>query len=231
MTMNDAAIVTLAIGEKHLNYWRQYCQPTVEAYAQKHQYDLIVVSQPLDTSPAAAARSPAWQKSLILSQEFAAKYRQIVLLDSDIAINVADAPRITDQVPVVNIGGVISGSQVHPDLRLLLLYRLTGRPTFYERDQRQWREHQAWFYQQFGLSPIDAGIVQSGVLVASPRYHRQLFETVYHATWPVIEARTFEQVPLSHAILSSGLFRQIDTRFNSVFFETLLVTYPYLLDE
>src|SRR5262245_59827961 len=122
--MNDAAIVTLAIGEKHLAYWRRYCQPSVEAYAQKQGYDLIVVTETVDMSPAAAGRSPAWQKCLMLSQEFAAPYRQIVLIDCDIAINVDHAPRITDQAHVPFVGGVISGSHIHPDLRLVLLHRL-----------------------------------------------------------------------------------------------------------
>ena len=229
--MGDAAIVTLAVGEKHLAYWRRYCQPSVEAYARKQGYDLIVITEPLDRSDAAAGRSASWQKCLILGQEFAAKYRQVVLLDSDIAINVESAPRITEQAPVVMIGGVISGSHIHPDLRLVLLHRMTGQPLSYERGQVQWREYQGEYYKQFGLSPMDMGIVQAGVLVASPRYHRELFERVYQASWPAEQARTYEQVPLSHAILSSGMFRQIDTRFNSVFFETLLVHYPYLLLE
>jgi hypothetical protein len=41
----------------------------------------------------------------------------------------------------------------------------------------------------------------------------------------------YEQIPLSHALLTQGLFHAVDTRFNSVFRETLLVHYPFLLNK
>jgi hypothetical protein len=225
--LNESAIVTLAIGEKQLTYWRNCCERTWRAYAEKQRYDVIVVSEPLDTSSSAASRSPAWQKCLVLSQAFAAKYRQIVVLDSDIIINAQIAPRITDQVPVGAIGAIVSGSHILEDLRPVLLSRLRRTQYDYERGRSAWKEDQDNYYRQYGLDPHPAGILQTGVLVASPQHHRSLFEGVYTAAVSK-EHRTFEQVPLSHMILNSGQFRQIDTRFNSVFYETMLVHYPYL---
>ena len=43
-----------------------------------------------------------------------------------------------------------------------------------------------------------------------------------------LETRSYEQIPLSHAIQTAGLFQSIDTRFNSIFYESMLVHYPYL---
>jgi hypothetical protein len=223
--MKEAAIVSLAIGDEHLAYWRRYCEATWKAYVQKCGYDMIMVTEPIDRSPAAATRSPAWQKCLILSQPFAADYRQIIWLDCDIAINASAAPRITDQAPLDRLSGVISGSHVHEDLRPVLLHRLRGNPVPYERGLRQWQEDQAAYYA--GLPERYGGIVQTGVLVASPQHHRTLFEAVYRTAYP--ENRNYEQLPLSYAALSTGVFHPIDTRFNSVFFETMLVHYPYLL--
>jgi hypothetical protein len=225
--MNNIAIVALAIGEQHLAYWRKYCQASWRAYAQKCGYDLILVTEPFDDSSRAAARSPAWQKCLVLSQEFSAKFRQIVLLDTDILINTSAAPPITDQTPEEWVGGVISGSHIQDDLRLLLLSRLKQDRIDYEPGLGHWRDDQAAYYRHFGLSPIDAGIIQTGVLVASPHHHRQIFESAYQ-TLVASQLRSYEQIPLSHAILTSGAFRQIDTRFNSVFYETMLVHYAYL---
>jgi hypothetical protein len=227
----EAAIVTLVLGEQHQNFWRQYCQPTWEAYARQHGFDVIVVDQPVDRSELAASRSPAWQKCLLPSESFASQYRQLVILDSDLVINAEKAPKITDQVPETSVGGVISGSQIHPDLRIHLLSRMQKEEFAYEPAAGHWREHQAAYYRRYGLTPIDAGIVQTGVLVASPHHHKKLFEAVYYAPCKADEHRTDEQVPLSHAILSSGLFRQIDTRFNSIFYETMLVFHYYLLNE
>jgi hypothetical protein len=226
--MNEAAIVTIAIGSQYFNYWRTYCESSWREYADKHGFDVIVVSELLDRSDTASNRSPAWQKCLVLSQEWSAKYRQIVLLDSDIVINAQLAPKITDQVPFASIGGVISGAQIPEDLRVVFLSRLWNQQYPYEPGLRQWHEQQAAYYTKFGLSPAPAGIVQTGVLVASPHHHRHIFEHVYNTRWPG-EDRNFEQIPLSHAILNSGMFHRLDSRFNSVFYETLLVHHAYLL--
>ena len=186
--MNHAAIVTLAIGEKHLAYWRQYCERSWRAYAERCGYDLLVLTEPLDSSPRAAARSPAWQKCLVLSQEFSARYQQIIALDCDIVINDA-APPITEQSPEQRVGGVISGSHIHEDLRAVLLSRLRGQPLAYEPGLRLWQDDQARHYALQGFETMFAGIVQTGVLVVSPRHHREIFEDVYARDYP--EERSF----------------------------------------
>jgi hypothetical protein len=221
--------VTLAIGDYHLRYWQQFCQASWQAFAQKYGLDVIVLRDPLDRSPRATGRSPAWQKCLVLSQDFVARYEQLVLLDCDIVINAEAAPCITDQTPVEFVGGVIAGSQIHEDLRTVLLSRLRRAPLDYQRGTRYWQEDQESYYRHYGLTPLDTGIIQTGVLVASPQHHREVFAGVYKADYPV-EHRNYEQVPLSHAILSSGQFHQIDTRFNHVFYESMLVHNPYLLN-
>jgi hypothetical protein len=228
--MNQAALVVLAIGQECLARWRKYCEAGWRAYALKHGFDLIVVSEALDRSPRAAARSPSWQKCLVLSQEFARPYSQIVLLDSDVVVNTALAPKITNQVPIDRIGGVISGSHIPEDLRVVMLSRLRRRDYAYEPGLAHWRHDQDTFYWGYGLGHIEAGIVQGGVLVASPAHHSGLLDAVYSTGYEV-ENRGYEQIPLSHAILSSGHFHPIDTRFNSVFFETAAVYYPELLDK
>jgi hypothetical protein len=227
--MSDTAIVTLAIGEQYLSYWQQYCEPSWRAYARKCGYDLIVLTEPLDRSPRAAGRSPSWQKCLVLSQEFSARYRRIISLDCDIVINAEAAPPVTEQAPAEMVGGVVSGSHIHEDLRIVLLGRLRGQPFAYEPGLRQWNEEQARHYTYYyGFPTAFAGIVQAGVLVASPPHHRAIFEQVYHTYFA--EHRGYEQIPLSYALLTAGVFRQIDTRFNSVFFDSMQVHYPHLLN-
>jgi len=226
--MNDTALVTLAIGQRHLLNWKKYCEAGWRAYAHKHQMDVIVVSEPLDQSEQAQVRSPSWQKCLVLSQPWAAQYRQIVLLDSDVAINAVIAPRITNGVPLERVGGVISGSHIQDDLRIVLLSRLRGRDYPYEKGLSQWRQDQDAFYGPYELPPPAEGIIQGGVLVTSPAHHRDLFRHLYLAPDPQPFNTTYEQIPLSYEILSRNLFYALDTRFNSVFIETMLVYYPYL---
>lgn len=90
------AIVTLAIVEEYLQIWKSFAQDNWQKYADKYGYDLICIDTPLDTSERAQARSPAWQKCLILSQEFSQNYEQIVWIDLDILINTSIAPSIVE---------------------------------------------------------------------------------------------------------------------------------------
>jgi len=105
---------------------------------------------------------------------------------------------------------------------------LQGITSNYVRVLKNWDDLQRRAYLHYGLKPLTS-VVQTGVLVASPAHHRQLFETIYHAPERHV-SRCYEQIPLSHALLSNDLFCQIDSRFNSVFYETAIVHYPYLRD-
>ncbi|HEY2412491.1 MAG TPA: hypothetical protein VGI40_09630 [Pirellulaceae bacterium] len=118
--MKRAAIVTLAIGEPYRSRWETYAKGGWMAYANKWGMDLIAVHEPLDTSPRGLSRSLAWQKCLVLSQEWASQYERIAILDCDIAINALDAPNVLDQVEPEHVGGVISCAQIHEDLRPML---------------------------------------------------------------------------------------------------------------
>src|SRR5687767_1985790 len=157
--MNENAIVTLAIGEPYLSNWQKYCAAHWQEYAGKHQFDLIVLTEPLDRSPVALARSPSWQKCLIWGQDFARQYRQLVVLDCDIAINPRLAPNIIDQVPIECVGGTTAGSHIHEDLRALLIDRMTGTQREYRRAPLQWREDQNSVYRTFGFEPFEIGVV------------------------------------------------------------------------
>src|SRR5262249_40366763 len=103
--MNDVAIVTVAIGEPYFSKWTKYCASNWQNYGTKHNIDVICINQPLDDSELARSRSPSWQKCLVLNQPWATKYRQIVLLDSDVVINVEKSPDITADVPMDKVGG------------------------------------------------------------------------------------------------------------------------------
>ena len=61
-------------------------------------------------------------------------------------------------------------------------------------------------------------------------HHRAVFESVYLADYSYT-SRCYEQIPLSHTLLTKGLIEPIDTRFNSVFHESMRVHYPYLLNK
>ena len=65
--------------------------------------EFIVIDKPLDTAPRAQARSPAWQKCLVLDPKVGGAFEQVVWIDADIVIN-HTVPSITAGVPVEKIG-------------------------------------------------------------------------------------------------------------------------------
>lgn len=223
--MRKSAIVTLTLGRDWLAYWKRFCEPNWHAYAARHGLDIIVVTQPLDSSARAARRSPAWQKCLILNQDFSRQYQRVVWVDADVVIN-PRAPSVVDGVPEDKVGGVISGAYILDDLKPILLERLRGRSDPAGDARALWEADQRSFYAPYGLDDGLSDIVQTGVLVLNPGAHAPLLERIYAADFP--DSRSYEQLPLSHAILRGNLFHALDSRFNTVFFERMLVHYPYL---
>jgi hypothetical protein len=220
------AIVTLAIGDQYYQPWKKWCKPNWQAYASKHGYDLICIDRPLDNSDRAKRRSPAWQKCLILNQDFAQRYERIVWLDSDILINSASAPCVTAGVPVDKVGAVEATSAPTREWfshALTRLYQLWGSEAVINYSAQE-------YYNNHGLPSGFNEVVQTGVLVLSPKYHRQLLEKTYNEyeekggrEWHM------EMRPLSYELLKAGAVQWIDHRFNLNWVEQQILYYPFLV--
>jgi len=224
---HSKAIVTIAIGEKYYGVWKRVCEANWQAYADKYAYDLICIDRPLDTSERAAKRSPAWQKCLILSQDFSANYERVVWIDSDILINTAAARCIAADVPVSKVGAVEAMSQPTHALyvqalgRLYEFWRATSLINF--------EPHQ--YYTNWGLPSGFNEVVQTGVLVLSPSHHRKLLEKTYFdyeekggREWHM------EMRPLSYELMKADVVHWLDHRFNLNWGEQRAMYYPFLLE-
>ncbi|MCL1466806.1 tetratricopeptide repeat protein [Argonema galeatum] len=225
------AIVTLAIGEKYLHHWKTFAENNWQKYADKHGYDLICIDTPLDSSERAQARSASWQKCLILSQEFSQHYEQIVWIDSDILINTSIAPCIVEGVPIEKVGAVDYWSSPTAELFSQTL----------EREYDYWESLGIPFtkdctakdyYTNYGLPSHFDKIVQAGVMVLSPHYHREILEKAYFgyeekggSEWH------YEMRPLSYELLKADCVHWIDHRFNLCFYPYVILYYPFLLDD
>jgi hypothetical protein len=231
---HSKAIVTITIGSKYLETWKILCEANWQQYAEMHGYDLICIDRPLDTSDRAKGRSPAWQKCLILSQDFSREYERIVWIDSDILINTDCAPSIIAGVPDHKVGAVAAYST---PTRQLFLQALDRCYRYYEsRDVRVVRQcTPEEYYKSYGFpaSPYDE-VVQSGVLVLSPKYHRDVLERTYihyesknGPEWAGSDAWS-EMPPLSYELLTAKLVHWIDHRFNQGWIPYQLMHYPFL---
>ncbi|QWR76103.1 hypothetical protein [Candidatus Magnetomonas plexicatena] len=224
---NNKAIVTMAIGDIYGSLWHGLCKSGWERYAQKHGFDIICIDSPIDDSERAANRSPAWQKCLILSQDFSKKYDRIVWIDSDILINADNAPSIVEEVPENMVGAIDVWSSPTSGWFPVALQRLIDitpkGDTF--------SQNVSMYYKKYGLPDTFDKVVQTGVLVLSPK-HRDILEKTYYeyeekggSEW------NYEMRPLSYELQKASKVHWIDIRYNMSWPIYKCLLYPFLMLE
>ena len=216
------AIVTIALGEKYSKLFDEICLDNWKQYADKHGYDLICIKEPLDQTQRAMSRSPAWQKCLILSQEWSDKYSRIVWIDSDILIN-PDSPDISVEVPIEKVGATDEYSSPSSEIYVEARERVHE----YKRINGIGGDYTPDLYAAYGFSNSLPKIVQTGVMVLSPKYHRKYLESVYYN----YEDRGFiyEMVPLSYELITNNIVHWISPKFNTLWIVDKAYYYPFLL--
>jgi len=221
------AIVTLAIGDGYLQNYRHSCQEGWNRYARKHDLDVVVITEPIDDSPRAKSRSPAWQKCLILSHKDIERYDQVVWIDSDVLIN-PSSPNVFGEVPIEKIGAVdayATPSQEDHPMNLEM-----AREHWHKEGVEFSRSSSATeYHRNFGLEGKFQSVVQTGVLVLSPKHHCTLLERVYSeyedkgkSCWH------YEMRPLSYEILKADLACWISPKFNMIWQFIRDTRYPFL---
>lgn len=226
------AVVTLAIGSRYVDFFEACCRESWSAYCAKHGYDLLVVTEALDQSERARARSPSWQKLLILSQGWSERYDQIIWVDSDILMNVKHAPGICEGLDVTKVGAVEAYSIPTREISRIALDRLYA---YWARGSVPFLENRTpeEFYLRRGIAGegLDE-VVQAGVFVASPRYHRALFEYVYGSYEDTHGPEwNYEMPALSYELVKAGLVQWISPGFNFVVWDVISAFYPEFLAE
>jgi hypothetical protein len=205
------AIVTLCVGDEYVRLWGHLCKRGWELYAAQNNFDLIVLSQPLDDSERGRARSPAWQKLLILDQDWAQNYEQIVWIDADILI-APHSPNILDYVPDPRrIGICIVADQLSSAQKHVYLERLYKQRIAAESAEAVWLLHNNSPFERDGIDVKDCKMLSTGVMVLSPCHHRQLFRECYSKEGTT---QLYEQPALSYVIWHSGLMQSLSPRFN-----------------
>ncbi|MBU7585803.1 MAG: hypothetical protein KAF91_23465 [Nostoc sp. TH1S01] len=212
--MNDKAIVTLTVGQKFSQQWKNFCYKNWKNYADKYKYDLITIDEPLDVSERAQNRSPAWQKCLILSSAKTRNYSQVVWIDADILINTEVAPCICSMIPEDRIGGVKADAYPSKEIyyrQLKLRYEIWSKQNVNYIDNLT----PYLYYKNYGIETNINEIFQTGVFVASPKHHCHIFEKVYHEYEEKgASAWNYEMRPLSYEIIRSGLVEWLPPEFN-----------------
>lgn len=221
------ALVTITVGETYISNFRKHCHDLWNSYAHHHNLDILVISDLLDNSTRASMRSPAWQKCLILSQTAVQKYDQVAWIDSDILINPA-SPSVFEGVPQDKIGAVDVCETPNREDRLMLLSRLYD---YWTKTGKEYVSNltATEYHTKFGLQGSFNSIVQTGVLVMSPKHHRELLEHVYYSYEEKGEPYwNYEMRPLSYEILVNNLEHWINPKFNMMWPMLKQFYYPFL---
>jgi hypothetical protein len=213
------AIVTIAIGAAYSARFRAHCFPGWSRYAQRHGFELVVIEEPLDQTPRATARSPAWQKCLVLRPDIAGRFDRVIWIDSDILIN-DRAPSVAEGVPFEKIGATDEHLFPSPQLRrqmfTALLQQAQANNTGLAKTWATYLDPADW-HAAWGLPRSGRSIVQTGVMVLTPKHHRELLEHVYYSYEDHGgEPMNYEMRPMSFEIQKQGLLHVLDNRFNAL---------------
>lgn len=224
------AIVTLAIGARHRVPWRAHASRNWSRYAERHGFDVICIERPLDASERARRRTPSWQKLLVLDQPFAKRYERIVWVDADVLINPA-APSIAEEVPLENVG---TTDEYACPTRERYPGVLAKQYRYWELAGSGFIRNQTpeAFYEAYGFPVRFDAVAQDGVMVLSPRHHRDLLLGVYHDYDYTERGRTWNQemLPLSYELLRAGCIAWLDPRFDYVWSQYKALQHPFLLN-
>lgn len=221
------AIVTLAIGNEYINEFNQLCKANWQKYCDKYNYDLICITSPLDNSERAQARSPAWQKCLVLSQDWSQKYDRIVWVDTDVLIN-SNSPDISENIPIEKIGITDEFSQPNKEFYKLAIERMNKTWEKIHPGLKLYTTAEE-FYKHYGFDDYFEEVAQTGVMVLSPKYHRELFEHVYYNYEE--KGLNYEMRPLSYEIIKNEFAHFIDQRFNYLWLYDKVRHYPFTFEE
>jgi hypothetical protein len=227
---NTKALVTIAIGDAYVQPWKLHCYPSWKRYADRHGYDIVLITTPLDSSPRATSRSPSWQRLLILHHPAVAKYDDVVWLDADIVINTETSPCVVATSASLasneaTIGAVTGSDSTTADP--VLEAAVNRRQTYLRQTLNQgltWNK----VYRLNGFqTDLDAGF-NAGVMVVKPAQHRLVFQEVYES-YQQTPHSWLEGVPLAYHLMSRQLVHHIPSAFNVNASQVFYEHYPFLL--
>lgn len=211
MARDRVALVTIVTGEKHTSLWRRHAEAGWRAWCARHDLDLIVIDQPIDTSPLGASRSVAWQKLLIHHAVPPDRYDRLIWMDADIVINPETAPDPRGACAANRIGAVAYDANLRAEGFALAYGRMRGEAiTWPEANRRLLSAH--------GLHGDPSWLLNTGLLIV-PTAFWPILEGVYRERTLIVSRQQQEQVFLSHEIGRRGIGQMIDPKFNFCWYE------------
>lgn len=232
------AMVTLAVGADFVREFERQALAGWRAYADRHGYDLFVLTEPLDPTYDSGRKSVHWQKLLVGMLSQLAAYDYLVWVDTDVLINHRQAPCIVSQVATDKIGVVWSEdyltaaesySERFGTFGIKLTYEGTGQGRAYGiikpppvPEKRCARCHQIIRTTRE---------INTGVFVFQPAKHNPFLASCYGTSSRNSSDGSFEQSAFSQMLREADMAEFIDEKFNRVWSAYAAIHYPFLFDK
>lgn len=239
--MNKKAIFTILQGEKYVNQWKQYSETSWRAYAAKHGYDIVVVTEPIRQLHDPAVRPIHWQKLFIPAHPRAADYDDVVFMDSDIIINWHRAPCVVEANGSDKIGMVRFDRYVDDNMNYYLIFIRQAKFKNYRDRVDRLRQTPGCmsltgpdYSREYGAytERKDLPILNTGVMVMKPSLHGALLERIYSESFADVAdgavPGSYEQEYLAYRLLQADMVNLIDERFNTQAYFEMALHYPFL---
>ncbi|MHA1597997.1 MAG: hypothetical protein ACTSV1_04680, partial [Alphaproteobacteria bacterium] len=233
---NNKAVVTLAVGDDHLAEFMGFAKATWEPYCQRHGYDLIVLTEPID-GQADLDRTPIhWQKLLVGQMPGAERYDHMVWVDTDIVINHHLAPCIAGQLTGDRIGAIDASDEVHTRdefgnlktrytaLNTMFVAKSTGVPD--DAKIAITRAGIEDLYGYFGFDIETPHFINTGVFVFNPARHNDFLLHIYNNS----SDQRYMDTVFSYELIGNDMVEFVDRRFNMLWPIECARSYPFLFD-
>ena len=202
-----AAIATVAIGDSYQRHYAQIFQPSVQRYAERHGYELLLFDQHLCAPEFRDPSTVAFTKLLIPFQPGVQPYERLMVLDADILIH-RDTPPFTTLDLDTGIGIVDEWSQPTPAERVAY------------QEAQGWETSPRDYYALAGLTLQTDVVLSSGMFICSPARHSQFFEEMVERRIAAYlhhpRGFHYEQSVFGYELQQAGLHRLLPAAWNRI---------------
>ena len=205
-------LVTIAIGNKYLDEYKNLFYESQINYARKNGYDFKVITDFLDKEIQHMS-TISFNKILVCNQEWSKEYDLIIFIDADILIH-SNALALHTYDYGNCIGIIDEYSQPTRERRLNIQRRMG------------WETSATDYYKLCGLDISTEMVFNTGVLVMQPKIHNDFLVNIYnkYVKQSISHKRGFhfEQSCIGYEIQKASLYKLLDNRFNAVWCLTKL---------
>jgi len=223
---NTKCIVSIIMGEHYLQHWNHYFKNSWVHYANRHQYDLLIIDQSILEKQQLTRAEVKFQKFKLLELEVLKTYERVVYLDSDILIS-ERAPCIASTVPNGKIGMVSE----------------------FNLPYREWYDIARYYYDR-PLTPMDYyrkhllddelenaegvnDVFNGGVIVFGGQTLAPLLGSLFHKYKSGLPRKTaptqhIDQPIFSCETVKNGVNLPLDARFNVIFRNWYALHYAFI---